>query len=107
MDNETIRLQQTDADCDKAFCYHFSSPEPYARCESLADENLRHKTRFDEDGGIYVKNPSARWLPTLMVQRQIGGTVYSVTGSFDGTETLDKKLIRVMEQSAKNLEEKT
>jgi len=106
MDNKANMLQPADTDCDKVFCYHFSSPEPYVRCESAADEHLRHKTLFDEDGGIHVKNPSARWLPTLMVQRKIGSTVYSVTGSFDGAETLDKKLIRVMGQSTKNLEEK-
>mgnify|MGYP006972649394 FL=1 len=31
---------------------------------------------------------------------EIGGTEYTVTGSYDGEETLDKKLKRIMEQNA-------
>ena len=31
---------------------------------------------------------------------EIGGTEYTVTGSYDGTEPLDKKLMRIMEQNA-------
>lgn len=30
------------------------------------------------------------------MQKEIGGTIYSVTGTYDGTETLDKKMERVM-----------
>ena len=30
------------------------------------------------------------------MQKEIGGTIYSVTGAYDGTEALDKKLERVM-----------
>ena len=33
---------------------------------------------------------------------EIGGTEYTVTGSYDGEETLDKKLKRIMEQNASN-----
>lgn len=29
-----------------------------------------------------------------------GGTEYTVTGSYDGTETLDKEFKRIMEQNA-------
>jgi hypothetical protein len=38
------------------------------------------------------------------LQREIGGTVYSVTGSYEGTETLDRKLKRIMEQNAGEME---
>ena len=31
---------------------------------------------------------------------EIGGTEYTVTGSYDGEETLDKKLKRIMGQNA-------
>ena len=30
------------------------------------------------------------------MQKEIGGTLYTVTGSYDGTETLDKKMERIM-----------
>ena len=43
---------------------------------------------------IHVKNLSARW---LTLHRKIGGTIYSVTGTYEGTESLDSKLRRIME----------
>lgn len=47
---------------------------------------------------IRTKNISACWLPRLTLHRKIGGTIYSVSGSYEGTETLDRKLRRIMEQ---------
>ena len=47
-----------------------------------------------------MKNPSAFWLPKVEIVDEIGGTEYTVTGSYDGEETLDKKLKRIMEQNA-------
>lgn len=52
-----------------------------------------------KNGGLQVKNISACWLPGFTLHRTIGGTVYAVSGSYEGTETLDKKLRRIMEQS--------
>ncbi len=92
-----------DTQPDEVPAYQFTSPDPYAKCASLPD--ARHKIRFDEEGHIIVKNPSACWLPDMTIQREIDGTIYSVTGSYDGSETLDEKLTRMMEQDAKNLEE--
>lgn len=54
---------------------------------------------FDEKGNIVVKNPSAFWLPKVEIVDEIGGTEYTVTGSYDGEETLDKKLRLIMEQN--------
>ena len=54
-----------------------------------------------EDGRICVKNLSAHWLPELTLQRRIGGTTYSITGTYSGTEPLDRKLERIM---GKNIE---
>ena len=36
------------------------------------------------------------WLPEFTLQKEIGGTVYTVTGSYDGVETLDRKMERIM-----------
>ena len=47
-----------------------------------------------------MKNPSAFWLPDVKIVEEHGGTEYTVTGSYEGTETLDKKLRRIMEQNA-------
>ena len=36
----------------------------------------------------------------MTIVDEIGGAEYTVTGSYEGTETLDKKLKRIMEQTA-------
>ena len=54
-----------------------------------------------EDGRICVKNLSAHWLPELTLRREIGSAIYSITGTYDGTEPLDWKLERIM---GKNIE---
>ena len=43
-----------------------------------------------------IKNLSAFWLPEFTLQKETGGAIYSVTGAYDGTEALDKKMKRVM-----------
>ena len=58
---------------------------------------------FDEDGRIHVKNLSAYWIPPLTITKEISGTVYTVTGSFEGTESLIRKLERI---TAKKFTEK-
>lgn len=59
-------------------------------------------TRIDQHGRIVVKNLSAWWIPEIRIVREINGTVYSVTGSFEGNEFLDRKLTRIL---LKNLED--
>lgn len=76
--------------------YYFSNPDPYLKPTPLPPDHPRHNFWFDEDGHIRVKNPSAFWLPEFTLQKEIGGTLYTVTGSYDGTETLDKKMERIM-----------
>ena len=76
--------------------YHFSNPNP--------TDPPKRNFWIDEGGHIHVKNLSAFWLPEFTLQKEIGGTVYSVTGSYEGTETLDRKLKRIMEQNAGEME---
>ena len=61
--------------------------------------------KINKNGHIHVKNLSAYWIPELTLQREIGGTVYTVSGSYSGSNMLDKKLLRVMVQSAENMED--
>ena len=58
--------------------------------------------RIDESSHIVVKNLSAWWIPEIKVQREIHGTVYTVTGSFEGNEFLEKKFTRIL---LKNVED--
>ena len=55
---------------------------------------------------ICVRNLSACWLPDLTLTKQIGGTVYEVSGSYEGTELLDRKLNRILAQNLKTEAEK-
>ena len=58
--------------------------------------------RTDEAGHIVVRNLSAYWIPEIKIEREIHGTVYTVTGSFEGNEFLERKLIRIL---LKNVED--
>ena len=78
----------------------FSNPDPYAKVEPRPDDAPKRDFTFDEKGNIIVKNPSAFWLPQIEIVDEIGGTEYTVTGSYDGEETLSSKLKRIMEQNA-------
>ena len=78
----------------------FSNPDPYAKVEPRPDDAPKREFTFDEKGNIVVKNPSAFWLRKVEIVDEIGGTEYTVTGSYVGEETLDKKLKRIMEQNA-------
>ena len=84
-DNEIIEL--TDEELDDIF-----ADDDFDNGEE--DGEIREK------GNIVVKNPSAFWLPDVKIVEEHGGTEYTVTGSYEGTETLDKKLRRIMEQNA-------
>ena len=90
MDKELPAEPLMDTGADEIPGYEFTSPDPYARCTPLPEGHTPHRIRFDEEGHIIVKNPSACWFPDLTVQREIDGTIYSVTGSYDGSETLDE-----------------
>ena len=80
--------------------FYFSNPDPYAKVQPRPDDAPKREFSFDEKGNIVVKNLSAFWVPDVKFLDEIGGTEYTVTGSYEGTETLDKKLHRIMEQNA-------
>ena len=79
--------------------YYFSNPDPYFEREPLPPDHDDHEKRRDESGTLHVQNLSANELPEITLTKEIGGTVYTVTGSYDGIELLDKKLERIMEQN--------
>lgn len=85
-----------DSDHGEPTEYFFSNPDPYFKPEPLSPNCPKHNFCFDETGHIRVKNPSAFWLPEFTLQREIGGTIYTIMGSYDGTETLDRKMERIL-----------
>ena len=75
---------------------YFSRPDPYAKHDPLPDDQPRLDYRIDEQGRIVVRNLSAWWIPEMKIMEEIDGTIYTVTGSYEGTEMLDQKLSRIM-----------
>jgi len=71
--------------------------------KDMAIEATEYRFRFDEAGRIHVRNLSAYWIPELTVTEEIGGTVYTVTGSYEGTESFVRRLERI---TAKNFTER-
>lgn len=86
--------EETDGSCIPVLYYH--NLDPYAKRASLPDDYPRRNYRIDEDGHIVVKNLSAWWIPEMKIMEEIDGTIYTVTGSFAGTEMLDQKLSRII-----------
>ena len=98
--------QWEDSDYDEPTEYFFSNPDPYFKPEPLPPDRPKHNFWFDETGHIRVKNTSAFWLPEFTLQREIGGTIYTITGSYDGTESLDRKMERILtEKFTENTED--
>ena len=81
---------------------YFSNPDPYFKISPTTEPKNKYSW-FDENGHIHVKNISAYWIPELTVTEEIGGTVYTVTGSYEGEESFLRKLERI---NAKKITEK-
>ena len=96
--DETSRKWEDDEDYGENLIpeLYFCNPDPYAKPGTRPDGSPHRNMRFDENGNIIVRNPSAYWIPELTVTEEIDSTIYTVTGSYDGTEALDRKLARIM-----------
>ena len=87
---------------DEIPCYYFSASDPYLKHESLSEDQPRRSIRFDENGNIVVKNISAYWIPELTVTEEISGTIYTVTGSYEGEDSFIRKLERIASRKFTN-----
>ena len=81
---------------------YFCNSDPYLKPEPLPDDHYRPEIHFDDEGRIVVKNLDAYWLPEMKLVEEIDGTIYTVTGSYEGTEMLDQKLSRIMLHNLEN-----
>ena len=94
--SDEIEFEDDPDNSDSIPVLYFLNSDPYYRAERTPNGHDRHSIRFDEEGHIIVRNPSAYWLPEIKIEEEIDGTVYSVTGSYEGSASLDKKLARIM-----------
>ncbi len=86
--------EETDGSCIPVLYFH--NPDPNAKRSPLPNDHPQRNFRIDEAGRIIVRNPSAWWIPEMRLTEEIDGTIYTVTGSYEGTDRLDQKLSRVM-----------
>lgn len=96
-------LNTMDADVENVPCFHFVDPAPYYEGEPAAPG--KREIHFDNLGRICVRNTSACWLPELTLRREIGDTIYSVSGSYMGAGALDEKVLRILSHNLENMEE--
>ncbi len=83
--------------------YYFGNTDPYLKPTFQLTDCPRKNYWIAEDGSIHTKNLSAYWIPELTITEEISGTVYTVTGSYEGTGDFIRKLERII---AKNFSEK-
>ena len=69
----------------------------------MEKEPNNRKVRIDDNGNLVTTNLSAYWIPELTVAEEIHGTVYTVTGSYEGSGSFLRKLERY---TARNVSEK-
>lgn len=73
--------------------------------EHNAYDRLHYDAYFDKNGALHVKNFSAWCIPNLSIEREIRGTVYTVTGSFEGDECILRRLERISAKKFTTTEE--
>ena len=66
--------------------------DPYAKAEPPSERQRQTERDIDENGVRHVKNESAYWIPEITISEEIGGTVYTVTGTYEGETTFVRKL---------------
>lgn len=98
---EMLRMYDEDAESSIPELY-FRNPDPYMKHEPLPDDHPRRNYRIDEESRIVIRNLSAWWIPEMRIMEEIDGTIYTVTGSYEGTEMLDQKLSRIMLHNLEN-----
>ncbi len=56
----------------------------------------------NKDGNIVVKVPFSQELPQVKLKREIDRTEYSVSGTYDGKNTLPSNLLHLMVRDGDN-----
>ena len=65
----------------------------YLKHEPLDPNRIERDISFDDDGNIHIKNTSAYWIPELTVTEEISGTIYTVTGSYEGEDSFIRESV--------------
>ena len=76
--------------------------DPYFKREPLSPDRVVRNISFDGNGNIHIKNISAYWIPELTLTEEISGTIYTITGSYEGEDSFIRKLERIASRKFTN-----
>ena len=96
-----LRSLTAPEDDEAPYCC-FSESDPYLKHEPLAPNRVLRAISFDDNGNIHIKNTSAYWIPELTLTEEISGTIYTVTGSYEGEKSFIRKLERITSRKFTN-----
>lgn len=72
--------------------------------QSANSHPATHTPQIDSAGNLVVKNLEAYWLLDIRIVEEVDSTIYTVTGSYDGTEMLHRRISRIMQRKAEESE---
>lgn len=75
--------------------HYFLSQTLNTKCVRSPEIQKSAAAKMDANGNIHAGNISAYWIPQITLQREIGGTVYTVTGYYEGKTDFLRKLERM------------
>ena len=73
--------------------------DPYLKIERTSESTKRSSVYRDENGNLHCWNISAYQIPCISLTEEISGTVYTVAGSFEGSQNMLRKLERITAQN--------
>ena len=73
--------------------------DPYFKIERTSESQKRSSVYRDENGNLHCWNISAYQIPSIALTEEISGTIYTVTGSFEGSQNMLRKLERITAQN--------
>ena len=73
--------------------------DPYFKIECTSETPKRSSVYRDENGNLHCWNISAYQIPSISLTEEISGTVYTVTGSVEGSQNILRKLERITAQN--------
>ena len=73
--------------------------DPYFKIQRTSETTKRSSVYRDENGNLHCWNISAYQIPSISLTEEISGTIYTVTGSFEGSQNMLRKLERITAQN--------
>lgn len=73
--------------------------ELYCKIDCTTENQRNVSYTVDENGALHCWNISAYQIPSISLTEEISGTVYTVTGSFEGSQNMLRKLERITAQN--------